>query len=347
MAPTVTPLVTIVVPVFEAQAYLARCLDSLVAQTYRSLEILLIDDGSTDASLSICQSYADRDSRIKTVSLPNGGVSRVRNRGILGATGEFIAFVDSDDAISPHMYANLVACQQQYDADVVCCGYKQGNKKFAVSEQDIFWKGECPIELIHSLEFSKNYGVVWNKLYRKSLIDDNAVQFPEGISFGEDMCFNVRYFKYVKRACLTKNCDYFYNPDNTSSLTRSPVSLKDSAYRFEQVVPLLIALDHNRNSPHCAEILARDFKFTSVYIFNLHRIADGAARRRAWQAVQGFYRNHKVTKGFVKPRLALLHYAVKNFPVAVLDVLFTCYFRLKDRHASPVFVQGILGYFLI
>ncbi len=115
--------ISIVVPIYNAEKYLDRCIQSILNQSYKDLEIILIDDGSTDSSNKICNNYQKRDNRIKFISQKNEGVSAARNRGISEATGEFIGFVDSDDYIQPNMYETLYGLINKYNCDISICGY--------------------------------------------------------------------------------------------------------------------------------------------------------------------------------------------------------------------------------
>ena len=117
-------LITIVVPVYNVEKYISDCLDSLISQTYKNIEIILVNDGSKDDSLIICQNYAAIDDRVKVLDVPNGGVSNARNCGIESATGEYIQFVDSDDVITENMTERLVDTMHIYEADMVVCGMR-------------------------------------------------------------------------------------------------------------------------------------------------------------------------------------------------------------------------------
>ena len=117
------PLVSVIVPVYKVEKYLDKCVESIVGQTYKNLEIILVDDGSPDNCPAMCDKWADRDSRIKVIHKQNGGVSSARNAGIDAVQGEFIGFVDSDDWLEPDMYDCLVKNALEYNADISRCGY--------------------------------------------------------------------------------------------------------------------------------------------------------------------------------------------------------------------------------
>lgn len=175
-------LISIVIPVYNVQSYMRRCLDSVLAQTYDNLEILLIDDGSTDESGYIADEYACCDERIKVFHQKNAGLSAARNYGIQKAGGEYIAFIDSDDYVSEFFIGRLYSLLKKYDAQISVCGYVHGkncsipfekkNEVFCMSADECLerWHGK-----------SKNMEtVVWNKLYHKSVFKETKEIFPEG-----------------------------------------------------------------------------------------------------------------------------------------------------------------------
>ena len=126
---SVPPAVSIIVPVYNTERFLNRCIDSVLAQTYSDWELLLVDDGSTDSSGSICDEYATQDSRIRVFHKENGGVSSARNLGLDYARGEWITFVDSDDYIAPDMIEKLYETQKRNNADITVCGYRWVDKE--------------------------------------------------------------------------------------------------------------------------------------------------------------------------------------------------------------------------
>ena len=162
-----SPLISIIVPVYDVEPYLRKCIDSILIQSYRDLEIILVDDGSPDNCGAICDEYAEKDKRIKVIHKKNGGLSDARNAGLDIATGEYIGFVDSDDWVMPDMYEYLYKAVKEYDADMSVCGYYDYWGKTISGRycQDIqVYKGQEGIKALLDLKFG-NY--VWNKLYKR------------------------------------------------------------------------------------------------------------------------------------------------------------------------------------
>lgn len=203
-------LISVIVPVYNIEQYLPACIESILAQTYTNLEIILIDDGSTDGSGRVCDEYAAKDTRIRVIHKPNGGVSSARNIGLDAATGTLIGFVDGDDTIAPEMYQTLYSDMCQYDADIVCCGYKSiwpnkvelhyGTEKLLVYEGK---QGAQTLLTGKNIEPS-----LWNKLYRGKLFF--GVEFNEKIRFAEDLLVNFYVFYKAERTIFHDVCLYYY-----------------------------------------------------------------------------------------------------------------------------------------
>ena len=182
------PLVSIIVPVYNVANYLKKCLDSLVAQTYRAIEIILIDDGSTDTSGQICDTYNQKFKNIIVVHSTNSGQAAARNKGLSLATGEYIGFVDSDDWVEPDMYESLVNTALLENSDMVMCGYKAcyPNKIIEFSRNTYKTENLSVIEFVNGLQTQKTKCVVWNKLFKREML--KSVFFVEGQLF-EDAYF--------------------------------------------------------------------------------------------------------------------------------------------------------------
>lgn len=224
-------LVTVIVPIYNVEDYLEECINSILAQTYNNLEIILVDDGSTDNSPKICDRYKLKDNRIKVVHKKNEGLGYARNSGMKVATGEFVTFVDSDDYCENKMIENLVAPIIELGADTVIGGFKRVNneKKIIYIEK---YKKKMYDQDVYTNFFSKMLGSmpnshdsirmsVWNSLYSLSIIKGNSIKFPsERKLISEDLVFDEQYYSYSKKVYLTDSTDYCYRL-NESSLTQT------------------------------------------------------------------------------------------------------------------------------
>lgn len=208
------PQVSVIVPVYNAEKYLAECVDSILAQTLRDIEVILVDDGSTDTSSSICDAYAEKDSRVQVIHKANGRAASARNAGLKIAQGEYIAFVDSDDWIAPDMYEKMLAA----GADVCLCDYVrfQGEKDFPFTQSNIregFYDKEqirkevYPHLVMDGIEYPITISN-WALLIRRKIIAENQLSYREDIHVSEDAPFGseVLYcadtFSYLKGECL-------------------------------------------------------------------------------------------------------------------------------------------------
>ena len=207
-------LISVIVPVYRVEKYLDECVASIVKQTYRNIEIILVDDGSPDNCPKMCDEWAKKDDRIKVIHKANGGVSSARNAGIEQAQGKYICFVDSDDYILDNYCEVMLAKMEQYNTDIVICGLITKGKPEYVIDNDIkieFSKKEDFVKLYRNFPFLSPT----NKLYKKDLI---KIPFSIGVKDGEDELFNLNYCKGIKEAIVIPESLYYYR-DNPESVT--------------------------------------------------------------------------------------------------------------------------------
>ena len=208
--------ISIIVPVYEVEAYLERCIQSIMNQTYHEIEILLIDDGSSDNSGIICDTYALKDNRIRVTHKTNGGQADARNVGIDLATGDYIVFVDSDDYIHPEMCKCLLKNLQAGDADIAVCSFKMtydNTETFDVGDyKTLIFSNIDALNLFFTFS-SINMAVVWNKLYKKILFD--GLRFPID-RFREDEAISYKLIYKSKRISITSRVLYFYRQRDNS-----------------------------------------------------------------------------------------------------------------------------------
>ena len=232
--------ISVIIPVYNAEPFLAACLDSVLGQTHRDLEILLINDGSTDSSGAICDRYAAMDSRIQVLHQENGGVSRARNRGLELASGELISFIDSDDTMEPDMYELLVRLMLEHDADISHCGYKRFDKQGQLVREIngtgnlMLHNGEEAIVYMLRGEYFSNG--LWNKLFRSDVVQ--GLQFHENLKNNEDVLFNVRAFSRAKLAVFQDVGKYNYY-DHPGSACNSIKARKQNSDAIEVGVQML------------------------------------------------------------------------------------------------------------
>lgn len=252
------PKVSIIVPIYNVEKYLDRCMESLVNQTLKDIEVIMVDDGSPDRCPQMCEEWAKKDSRIKVVHKKNGGLGFARNSGLDVATGKYVAFVDSDDFVKTDMYEKLYEQVEQYQADTIFCGlYKYWNDDKIIENRHVdkltVFEGQSLVNL--SLDFvGSPIGVkkdwkyemsVWHGLYSNNIIKQHAIRFrSEREILSEDIVFQELYLPYAKKTVYVPESYYYYCFNNGGSLTHA----KYDSSRYTRMVKLF----------HCLCNLTRD-----------------------------------------------------------------------------------------
>lgn len=196
------PMVSIIVPIYNAENYLRRCVDSILNQEYTDFELLLVNDGSTDASGDICEEYGDRDPRVIVIQKENTGVSDSRNRALDRARGKYLQFLDSDDWITPDATRLFVRAAEEYGCDMVISDFyrvvgERLSTKGDIEEEGVLTREEFAAHMMENpADFY--YGVLWNKLYRRDIVEEHNLRMDTDINWCEDFMFNLEYIRYAK-----------------------------------------------------------------------------------------------------------------------------------------------------
>ena len=219
--------VSIIIPVYNAQEYLERCIESILNQTL-DLEIILIDDGSTDESWKVIEKYTKLYNCIKGIKQKNGGPSKARNKGIQEAKGKYIGFVDADDYIEPIMYDELYKIANTEKVEIAMCNYKEihlwneesYNSASGLEANRVYKKEDISKDIISTFSKNENYGFysVWNKIYLKDFLIKENIKFDESRDHGEDWWFNISLFTKLSRFICTDKVLYNYIHSNENSL---------------------------------------------------------------------------------------------------------------------------------
>lgn len=208
------PKVSIIIPIYNAEAHLHRCIDSVLKQDFEDFELILMDDGSKDSSGSICEEYAARDSRIRVIHKENSGVSDTRNQAISLARGEYLQFLDSDDWITPDATGLLVRTAIEHGCDMVISDFyrvvgERLSHKGDIQEDGLLTREEFAVCMMEKpADFY--YGVLWNKLYRRDIIVEYGLCMDKDISWCEDFIFNMEYIRHVKKVYALRVPVYYY-----------------------------------------------------------------------------------------------------------------------------------------
>ena len=216
-------LVSIIVPIYNAEKYLPRCIDSLINQTYENIEIILINDGSKDSSLAICNEYKLKDKRIVVVNQENSGVGKTRNRGIDLSKGEYIVFVDSDDYANTNLVETLVNEAKKNNADYVLGSIsllKDGSAiGVATLDNNIYNVKEYIENVLIKKTINYVCGAPYSKLFKSEIIKKNNIRFNNKLTYAEDFLFNVTYLEFATKIVTSSEVLYNYVLFNNNSLT--------------------------------------------------------------------------------------------------------------------------------
>lgn len=284
-------MISIIVPVYNIKDYVEKCICSLVQQTYHALEIILVDDGSTDGSGEICDQYMQRDERIRVYHKKNGGLSDARNYGLDRATGMYLAFVDGDDWVHPQMYEVLMSVMQKEQADLVSCDFERDDPSFA--EKSIEWKN-TKYNMFSKEQVMVNLGiskiVAWNKLYRAKLFDH--IRYPYGKLHEDEYVIHEIIWQCNKIVSI-KQAMYFYTIRDASIVAMlTPKRIEDALEGLEQRIRFA--------AEHCSEeVLASTVKgYCDYTIATYYRVNDGEGgigvewKDRLWSAERAMVRKY-------------------------------------------------------
>lgn len=288
-------LISVIVPVYKVEAYLDRCVASIVNQTYRNLEIILVDDGSPDSCPRICDQWAKKDERIQVIHKPNGGLSDARNAGMKVMNGDYVAFVDSDDWIESTMYETMVTLLEKNEADICECGYQKSSgendlKTISVNNDiQVF----DTIQAMKAVVQEKIYPVVWNKLYRAQII--------EKLWFQTGKCNEDEYWTYLavdrgKRFVKTEDSYYYYffREDSIINEAYSLRRLDGLDARYER-------MQYLKKYPEIYTLAKQGLVFQCMYHYQKGlRNLSGKELRELKGRIQKIFRNIPMTKSDVK-----------------------------------------------
>ena len=241
--------VSVIIPIYNTEKYLSACIESVLQQTDVSLEIILVDDGSKDSSANICDNYAEKYDNIKAIHIPNSGPATAKNIGLKHAQGNYIALTDSDDKMEPLMLFKMVSAGYKYDADIICCNYKQVDEQGHVShlnstnQQYILNHEEG---LIHFFSKDKIYSQCWTKLYKRQMLVDNGIENDPGLRTDEDFIFNIRAFIKARTTVIVDEPLYEYT-HRSSSLAHAYYKKNISQYIDNRIQRVQVTQDAVKN----------------------------------------------------------------------------------------------------
>lgn len=237
-----SPLISIIIPIYNGEKYLKECLDSILAQTYTHFELILVDDGSTDTSSQICDAYAESDSRVITYHISNGGVSHARNYGINVAKGGWITFIDCDDWITPDYLKDFASQNLEPSTLYIIQADKVENGKIKPWPY-LYKEGICKLKAGNERIIDKLlvYGTPWGKFFNSAVVKENKILFDEQISNHEDTLFYFEYIRRIKNIRILSS-RYYYRIESTGSLSKNMAKYQDFLYSSSRITDELNCL---------------------------------------------------------------------------------------------------------
>ncbi|MEG1885868.1 MAG: glycosyltransferase [Alistipes sp.] len=288
---TANRLISIIIPVYNAEQQLSQCIDSVLRQSLSDFELLLVDDGSTDRSGEICDQYALQDARIKVFHQPNGGVSAARNRGLDNAQGEFVVFIDADDWVESNHLQQFIDCAPQRDG-IVFSGLTrhtaQGETRCAFAPVEA-QAANC-IDSLVQLRRQDVLGWTWNKLFSRGLIELHNIRFDTTLSFREDELFTAHYCRYINHLTINSSTTYHYRM-LPSGLTRRKLSSGQILHFANALYDAFSQLGDHKENLYLAARLYLSQSCRALRMATNHSEAIAARREvlKAW----GEYKNNK------------------------------------------------------
>lgn len=273
-------LVSVIIPAYNIREYLPRCLDSLLAQTCREMEIIVVDDGSSDGTVEVADAYAQKDLRIRVIHKENGGVTSARLRGVAEAKGDWIGFADGDDYCEPEMYARLLVNAKDHGADISHCGYRM------VFPSHVDWyyntgkvtKQDGRQGLYDLLDGSFVEPALWNKLYRRELFASLDGWMDQSVRINEDLLMNYYLFRQTQIAVHEDVCPYHY------ILRRGSAAVSRlNEHKLKDPIRVLEIMLSQETDAHARAILERRLVYQLVNAATMH-LGDQETLIQPWRA---------------------------------------------------------------
>lgn len=324
--------VSVIIPVYNTEKYLQRCVDSVIGQQEVTIELILVDDGSNDASPKICEDYANKYSFITALHIQNSGPATAKNEGLRIAKGNYIALTDSDDRMEPMMLHKMVNAGYEHDADIVCCNYKQideqgnvshlnsTNKQYFLNHEEGF---------VHFFSKDKIYSQCWTKIYKRQTLIEHHIENDPGLRTDEDFIFNIRAFLHAKSTVIVDEPLYEYTY-RENSLAHAYFKANISQYIDNRIQRVQVTLEAVKNESESIK------EWSIVHIIMYHNELLGKVA-----LFPDYYSDKRIIEvfHFIRSNITLLkkHHALCGFSktgVFLISYLPSClYMRYRKMKA--------------
>lgn len=330
-----TKKISIIVPVYNAEQYLSKCIESLTSQTYQDIQIILVDDGSTDLSPEICDSYAEGDDRIIVIHKKNCGVSAARNTGLKTATGSWIGFVDADDWVSSDMYQKLLDNALRENADISAGGIvdvygDQWKPRRPQSKEDRYLCGGTEQAWVYSNTDTHMSRGIWNKIYRKKIIKD--IHFLDGF-YVEDMAFHYEALTNCKLFVFDATPLYYYR-HLKESRSENPVNVDIETPFYFLDKYITTRTQYSKAAPYMMYVML--LEFVRVYELSLRSVGKKQYKKFRKQARHIIRSNYRYVSNSTSPRILAVarSHKMKWFLVSYMPLLFQLAYYVYRRMLS-------------
>ena len=307
-------LISVIIPVYNAENCIENCLQSVLDQSYRNLEIILIDDGSIDNSGKISDAYSTNDNRIRVVHTANSGVSAARNLGLDMANGQYIAFIDSDDTVQQNYIHELYEAAAVQDSDIVCSGYSYTGKELKYQHND-FKNLENSRESFVANLLQNTGGTICSKLFKASIISDHQLRFDSTLKMREDLIFSLEFAFFANSFHVVHNYYYYYNGQNIDSL--SSADNTENRLQVRNIIAKILE-KHNFNIEtrhRLLNIRNKEILFAGIRdCFNF---------KKPLASIQAFYRNSEISELTTHIKIIGLKDAVLYLPAKLKSAFLT------------------------
>ena len=316
--------ISIIVPVYNCVPYLSKCVDSILQQTFQNIELLLVDDGSTDSSGAICDEYAAKDSRVRVIHQANAGVSAARNAGLDAATGTYVGFVDADDWIDPTMFGILLQQAEITGADIVMCdavtvwdgGRQDADTIDLLPESRLLRKADISPDILRLIA-----GSACRCLYRSTVLQRDQIRFPVGIRLSEDRLFNLQAMGTAKEIAYLKKGLYFrYMRSGSATMSYQPDLFENNLRAFD----LTKAIISRYWTADYLPVYARTFVIQGA-LLSIYQICSKHFQDNRFAAIKGIVNHPAVV------------FAIDSVPLASMREIF-----IKKKLLISLYLTGLL-----
>lgn len=276
-------MISVIIPVFNSQNYISRCIESILNQKIRMIELILVDDGSTDRSVNIIRKYAKQDTRVRLIQQTHSGVSIARNKGLSSAKGDLIFFLDSDDYIEKNSLSELLKLQEESDADIICTQpTSDSSRSKEIPYTYKLMSGKKALKMF--LNVKKVSGYAWGKVYKRQILEN--ITFPENMNYGEDGVFSYMAILHSRRVIYSDMKFYHYEKRENSLTGRTADYSSKNLNAFSQISYI------KNNVPNNLKRYVKVFEF-SIYLNEL-----GVYNRSSNIVKNKYYRQYELMKSF-------------------------------------------------